>query len=85
MLRLTNGVLSKTEAIVFSYEHLDTIRRAEIDKIASILPAGARVLELGAGTGRQAIELERRGFAVTAIEMADSNYAAQRLISNYRL
>lgn len=64
---------------MFSYEHLDAIRSAEIDHIAGFLPAGARVLEVGAGTGRQAVELQRRGFAVTAIELADSNYAAHQL------
>jgi SAM-dependent methyltransferase len=64
---------------VFSYEHLHAIRRAEIDKIASFLPVGARVLEVGAGTGGQASELQHRGFAVTAIELAESSYAAHRL------
>ena len=53
---------------VLSLAHLDAIRGAEIDKIAAFIPAGARVLEIGAGTGQQALELRRRGFAVTAIE-----------------
>ena len=64
---------------VLSLEHLDAIRVAEIDKIAWFFPVGARVLEIGAGTGKQALELHRRGFAVTAIEIADSTYAAQRV------
>jgi ubiquinone/menaquinone biosynthesis C-methylase UbiE len=70
---------------VLSLDHLDAIRAAEIDKIASFLPAGARILEIGAGTGKQALELQRRGFEVTAIEIADSNYAAHRVfpIQNY--
>jgi SAM-dependent methyltransferase len=70
---------------VLSLDHLDAIRAAEIDKIASFLPAGARILEIGAGTGKQALELQRRGFEVTAIELADSNYAAHRVfpIQNY--
>jgi ubiquinone/menaquinone biosynthesis C-methylase UbiE len=45
---------------MFSLDHLDAIRLAEIDKIASFLPAGARILEIGAGTGSQALELQRR-------------------------
>ena len=53
---------------MFSLANLDAIRGAEIDKIAAFIPAGARVLEIGAGTGQQALELRRRGFAVTAIE-----------------
>lgn len=64
---------------MFSHQHIDAIRRAEIDKVASFLPVGARVLEIGAGTGRQALELQQRGFTVTAIEVPDLNYAAHRL------
>lgn len=64
---------------MFSYEHLDRLRRAEIERVVAAMPPGARVLELGAGTGAQAAELARRGFAVTAIEIPDSNYAAHRL------
>jgi ubiquinone/menaquinone biosynthesis C-methylase UbiE len=64
---------------VLSLDHLDAIRVAEIDKVAAFFPAGARILEIGAGTGKQACELQRRGFEVTAIEVADSNYAADRV------
>jgi Methyltransferase domain len=60
-------------------EHLDAIRDAKIDKIVSFFPAGARILEIGAGTGKQALELQRRGFAVTAIDISGSTYAAQRV------
>jgi ubiquinone/menaquinone biosynthesis C-methylase UbiE len=64
---------------VFSLDHLDAIRLAEIDKIASFLPAGARILDIGAGTGSQALELQRRGFEVTAIEVANSIYSTHRV------
>ena len=64
---------------MLSLDHLDAIRGAELDKIASLFPAGARILEIGAGTGKQALELQRRGFEVTAVEIADSNYAAHRV------
>jgi SAM-dependent methyltransferase len=66
---------------MLSQKHLDAIRRAEIDKIALFFPAGSRILEIGAGTGEQALELQRRGFAVTAIDMAGSNYAERRVFS----
>jgi SAM-dependent methyltransferase len=65
--------------LVFSFDHLDTLRTAEIDKITSFLPARARILELGAGTGTQALELQQRGFDVSAIERPQSNYATRRL------
>ena len=64
---------------MLSIEHLEAIRVAEIDRITPFLSAGARILEIGAGTGRQALELQRRGFAVTAIEIGDSTYATQRV------
>jgi SAM-dependent methyltransferase len=64
---------------VLSLDHLDAIRVAEIDKIASFFPAGARILEIGAGTGKQALELQRRGFEVTAIDVAASNYSGDRV------
>ena len=64
---------------MFSLAQLEALRVAEIDKIASSFPAGARVLEIGGGTGTQALELHRRGFDVTAIEIPDSNYAANRV------
>jgi ubiquinone/menaquinone biosynthesis C-methylase UbiE len=66
---------------VLFLDHLDAIRVAEIEKVAALLPAAARILEIGAGTGKQALELQRRGFEVVAIEVADSRYAAHRVCS----
>jgi ubiquinone/menaquinone biosynthesis C-methylase UbiE len=67
---------------VFSIEQLNTLRSAEIEKIVThFRPVGARVLEVGAGTGQQALELQRRGFDVEAIEIPSSNYAQDRLFS----
>lgn len=63
---------------MFSVTHLNTIRRAEIDFIAPHFTNGAHILEIGAGTGEQALELQRRGFTLTAIELASSNYAGNR-------
>lgn len=64
---------------MFSIPHLGTIRQAEIERIISHLTPGARILEIGAGTGEQAAELKRRGFDVVAIELAQSNYADNRI------
>jgi SAM-dependent methyltransferase len=58
---------------------LNALRAAEIDSIAPELPAGGRVLEIGAGTGQQALELQRRGFAISAIEIESSGYADARV------
>lgn len=63
---------------MFSIDHLNTLRAAEIVTIVSRLRSGARVLEVGAGTGQQAQALKSRGYAVEAIEIAASNYAADR-------
>lgn len=63
----------------FSIDQLNVIRTAEIAEIAPHLPPRARVLEIGAGTGLQALELQRRGFDVAAIELADSAYAGARV------
>jgi SAM-dependent methyltransferase len=45
---------------------------AEVDFLLEVLelPAGARILDIGCGTGRHAIELARRGFHVTAIDIS---------------
>jgi SAM-dependent methyltransferase len=66
---------------VFSIEHLHTLRTAEIDKIVTFFRPGALVLEVGAGTGHQALDLSERGINITAIEIPDSNYAQARVFS----
>ena len=53
---------------MFSLEHLNTLRSAEIDKIVTFFQPGARVLEIGAGTGQQALALAKRGIDIAAIE-----------------
>ena len=58
-----------------------------IDLLAERIEPGARVLELGSGTGRDATELERRGFVVRRTDatqafvemMRADGYAADRL------
>jgi SAM-dependent methyltransferase len=63
---------------VFSIEFLNELRARELERVIPHLRPGARVLEIGAGTGRQAQELRGRGFDVEAIEIPDSRYAADR-------
>ncbi len=50
--------------------HLDRV----VDTLA--LPAGARILELGAGMGRFSLPLARRGFRVTAVDLSAQLLAA---------
>jgi SAM-dependent methyltransferase len=64
---------------MFSLEHLRTIRDAEIDRFTCMFSPGARILEIGAGTGQQALALSQRGFDIVAIEMPDSNYKDARV------
>ena len=64
---------------MFSVEHLNKLRSYEIERVVRHLAPGARVLEIGAGTGQQAAALAARGFKVTAIELESSNYAAARV------
>ena len=64
---------------MFSIDFLHQIRAAEAEVILKRFPAGARVLEIGAGTGQQAQEIRRRGFDIEAIEIPDSNYNQDRL------
>jgi SAM-dependent methyltransferase len=69
----------KLGARMFCINHLNALRASEIEDILTRFPPGARILELGAGTGRQALEISRRGFEVEAIEIGSSNYAEVRL------
>lgn len=64
---------------MFSIEFLHVIRRHELERFARHIPPGAHVLELGAGTGYQARELVRRGRKVTAIDLPESTYRADRV------
>lgn len=53
---------------------LREIRLAELKRVLPYFPAGARVLEIGAGAGWQALELDRKGFEVEAIEYAHTGF-----------
>lgn len=47
--------------------------RTTMEYIHRHAPAGGRVLEIGAGTGRYSIALAREGFDVTAVELLEHN------------
>jgi SAM-dependent methyltransferase len=59
--------------------YIDEIRAAELGAILPYLRHGMRILEIGAGSGRQALELSKRGFDVCAIDLASSDYVDKRV------
>lgn len=64
---------------MFTGENLHFLRADELDVLASYLPPRSKVLELGAGTGYQALGLKERGFEVEAIDLPDSSYSLSRV------
>ena len=58
---------------------LSGIRAWELDRIARHFWFRAHILEIGAGTGQQALELSRRGFVVKAIDVASSEHGGSRV------
>lgn len=64
---------------MFNLEALNAMRSGEIAKVITLFRPGARILEIGAGTGQQAAEIARHGFAVDAIEVGSSNYSGVRV------
>ena len=55
-------------------DHLQNIRRHELELVVNLLPPEAYVLELGSGTGIQAKILEAEGYHVTGLDIAASRY-----------
>lgn len=53
---------------------------AEVDFFLSLfaIPRGASILDVGCGTGRHSIELARRGYAVTGIDLSEGMLAKAR-------
>lgn len=65
-----------------SITYLHCVRDAELEEALAWLPppaSGARILDLGAGTGRQADRLAAMGYQVTAVDLPSSAYAGQRV------
>ena len=46
--------------------------------IHALLPEGAKVLEVGAGTGRYSVALAREGYDVSAVELVERNLETLR-------
>ncbi len=50
------------------------VRLYELDYVLPYIPAGARILELGAGAGWQASWLRKNGFDLVAVDLMESRY-----------
>lgn len=60
-------------------DFINELRRQELEEMLPRLRKGAHILEIGAGSGQQARELEGAGYKVTAIDLPSSDYAAHRV------
>lgn len=49
----------------------EALREVELDDVVPLMPHGSRVLEIGGGSGIQALSLTRRGFVVSSVDLAD--------------
>lgn len=64
---------------MFNIPFLHKIRNHELNTIVSVLPKGARILEIGGGTGLQAKQLSELGFKVETIDLPQSTYSEDRV------
>lgn len=64
---------------MFDVSYLNFLRQLEMEQVLPYLPARARILEFGSGTGQQAKFLADHGLDVIAIDLATSNYAGHRI------
>ena len=61
---------SKYDGFAVDHPHLTRLRGRVYAHLGRMLPAGARILELNAGTGTDAVELALRGYRVHATDIA---------------
>lgn len=64
---------------MFSIEFLHMVREHEMGTVIPHFAPGARILELGGGSGFQAKRLAERGFHVVSVDVGTSNYKEQRV------
>lgn len=60
-------------------EMLDNLTTATLALVERVCPTPCRVLDLGAGTGRIAVPLAQRGYAITAVEPSPAMLARLRV------
>lgn len=63
---------------------VDVTRQGQLEYLTTMeyihrhAPAGGKLLEVGAGTGRYSIALAREGYDVTAVELVKHNLSVDR-------
>ena len=60
----------KYDSFADDHPHLTRMRDKVYSHVARFVPRGARILELNAGTGTDAVQLARRGYFVHATDIA---------------
>ncbi len=60
----------KYDSFAQDHPHLTRMRNKVYDHVVRVVPPGARILELNAGTGTDAVQLARRGYRVHATDVA---------------
>src|SRR5207244_5164801 len=80
-----NHVARGYDLIASSYDDVEgrneiseTVRRYSIDAALKVFRPGSRILELGCGTGRDAVALAQRGIRVDATDVSPAMIAATR-------
>lgn len=71
-----------------AYQNLDTDTfgkpSKEINDLATLLPTGAKILDLGCGEGRNALFLAEQGYDVTAVDISPSGIEKLQQIAQRR-
>jgi ubiquinone/menaquinone biosynthesis C-methylase UbiE len=60
----------KYDSFALDHPHLTRMRNRVYDHVVRMIPAGAHILELNAGTGTDAVQLAQRGYRVHATDVA---------------
>lgn len=61
---------AKYDSFAEDHPHLTRMRNKVYDHVTCYVPRGARILELNAGTGTDAVQLAQRGYTVHATDIA---------------
>ncbi|WP_298258698.1 class I SAM-dependent methyltransferase [Bradyrhizobium sp.] len=76
------GVFSEAYASAYDAMYADKSNAAECDAVITLFQHGdgkiSRILDLGCGTGRHAVELAGRGFDVTGVDFSEAMLARAR-------